>query len=48
MLVQMKGTLDDTLGAVFNDPTLSESYRDSSRPFATLRGSPQRVAIIRD
>jgi hypothetical protein len=23
----MKGTLDDVLGAVFNYPTLSESYR---------------------
>ena len=27
LLVQMKGTLDDVLGAVFNYPTLSESYR---------------------
>ena len=27
MLVQMKGTLDDVQGAVFNYPTLSEAYR---------------------
>lgn len=27
MLVQMNGTLDDILGAVFNYPTMSESYR---------------------
>ena len=27
MLVQMKGSLDDILGAVFNYPTMSESYR---------------------
>lgn len=27
MLIQMNGTLDDILGAVFNYPTMSESYR---------------------
>jgi NAD(P) transhydrogenase len=27
MLVQMGGTLDDLLGAVFNYPTMSETYR---------------------